>query len=73
MNLRQRQKAQKKWARTIRARRDAKGITQEELASASRYTLSYVQKIEVAAKGSTKAFDELIGVIENWPAEGRTV
>ncbi len=51
------------WARLVREKRRAKGLTQEQLAIGSGFSLSYLQKIENGVVASQEAVDAFLAKI----------
>lgn len=57
------QKQRDRWAKQVRTKREAvDNLTQERLAGMSRYSLSYLQKIE-NGKGSRKGVEHFLDLI----------
>ena len=54
-----------KWAAAVQTARTKAGLSQEELARRSGWSLSYIQKIENAVKGSAEIVAELLAVLES--------
>jgi transcriptional regulator with XRE-family HTH domain len=52
-----------KWAAQIQAARRDRGISQEELSRLSGFSLSYIQKIENAVKGSEAVVVEILALL----------
>lgn len=57
----------RQWGNAIRRARQAKGLTQDELAQEWENTLSYIQKIETGAKGNRHTYRDLIELIDKLP------
>lgn len=60
-----------KWAAQIQTARKSKGLSQEGLARLSGRSLSYIQKIENAAKGNEEIVGQLLAAIEAYDAPRR--
>lgn len=58
------QRQKNRWAKQVRNRREAAGITQERLAGMSGYSLSYLQKIENAKEGSADSVQHFLELID---------
>lgn len=60
----------KKWARIIKAKRKATGLSQEAVAMLNgKYGLSYFQKIENAMDGSEDSFKHFAAFLDSYQAE----
>jgi len=57
-------KQRKAWGDDIRQARRARNLTQEQLARLWGGTLSYVQKIEIGAKGNAETYEALMALLD---------
>lgn len=57
------ERQRRKWAKQVKAARQKKGATQEQVAAESKHSLSYLQKIENGMDGSEKAVRYLLELI----------
>jgi transcriptional regulator with XRE-family HTH domain len=62
--LQQRQK----WAKQVRALREKRGFSQDHVARCSKYSLSYVTKIENAKEGTVESVAYLVRLIKTLPS-----